>query len=322
MNPVSATKAKSQAATTNTTMTTNHPEATASHQGSEQSSLQQVKDNIVDALKKNDDRLTKNELVNKFISDLGEELYYQAEDALIEEELIERCLGRNGGIRRLVQQDDSQSQIDPESSDSIAEESLQREKDHYEPALKQIEKHWTDERSEKHIYGAVTAYQGKRSTGGRWSRPDITLCTVSKWIFSSRPEGEIITIEIKLFDKKKFDINEVYTGVYEALAHKSRSHYSYLMIANFPKQEELEKLTPKKKKIFEQGFDRVMSAAARHGIGIITAPNSNDWITWEFPLEPIRSNAGHREINQFLLSLIEFVKINKFFKEKLQEETP
>ena len=280
------TKAKSQTRTTNTTMTT-HQEGTASSHEPEQPNLEPTKERIVEALRSAGGRLTKSELVNKFFSDLGEDLYYQAEDALIEEQRIERCIGRNGGIR-LVQQGDLQSRVDPESNDSTAEESLRKEKNHYELVVQQIKEHWTEERSVKHVYVADTAYQGARKTGGRWSRPDITLCTVSEWIFLARPEGEVITIEIKLFD----DVDV--TGIYEALAHKSCSHYSYLMIVNFPKQEEL---VSKKK----EDFDKIMVAATRHGIGIIKVPNSNDWNTWEFPLEPTRSDAGHQEINQFLL---------------------
>ena len=289
--------AKSQAATTNTTMTT-HQEATASSHGPEQPSLQKVKDEILQALEDNGGRMTKDELINKFFQRYGKDLYYKAEQDLVDKNCIVRRPGYKGG-RYLVQQDDSQSQVDPESSDSTAEESSpegENESYHYKLVIEQIQQHWADEQDVKHVYVARTAHPGPVPTGGRWSRPDITLCTVSEWIFSSRPEGEVTTIEVKVFNDQ-LDI----VGVHEALAHKSRSHYSYLMIVNF----RTKKLDFEQEKDFDkirENYDRIRVAAARHGIGIITVPDSNDWSTWEFPLEPIRSDADRQEINDFLLN--------------------
>ena len=287
------TKAKSQTRTTNTTMTT-HQETTASSHEPEKLKLEPTKENILKALQEESNgRLTKDERADKFLLDPGKDLYdrvkdlyYEAEQELVDKGRIERCRGCKGGIK-LVQRGDSQSQIDPESSDSTAEESSSGERGHYEPVLEQIKKHWMEERSVKNVYGAVTAYQGRRDTGGRWSRPDIILCTVSKWIFSPRHEGEVRTIEVKLFDNR-LDI----IGVYEALAHKSRSHYSYLMIVDFPR----EGLNSDQR----QDFDKIMAAADRHGIGIITVPESNNLSTWEFLLEPTRSDAAPQKINDFL----------------------
>ena len=295
VNPMGLTKAKRQTATTNTTMTT-HQEATASSHGPEQPSLQKVKDEILQALEDNGGRMTKDELINKFFQKYGKDLYYKAEQDLVDDKIIERRRGRKGG-RYLVQQDDSQSQTDPEPSDSTAEESSpDRENYHYKPVIKQIQQHWTDERDVKHVYVALTAHPGSVPTGGRWSRPDITLCTVSEWIFSSRPEGEVTTIEVKVFNDQ-LDI----VGVHEALAHKSRSHYSYLMIVKF----RTEKLDSEQEEDFDkirENYDRIRVAAASHGIGIITVPDSNDWSTWKFPLEPTRSDADRQEINEFLLN--------------------
>ena len=311
VKPMGFTRAKSQTRTTNTTMTT-HQEGTASSQKPEQPNLEPTKERILKVLQESNGRLTKGERADKFLLDPGKDLYdrvkydrvknlyYEAEQELVDEGHIERCRGCKGGIK-LVQRGDSQSQIDPESSDSTAEESSSGERGHYEPVLEQIKKHWMEERSVKNVYGAVTAYQGRRDTGGRWSRPDIILCTVSEWIFSPRPEGEVRTIEVKLFDG--LDI----IGVYEALAHKSCSHYSYLMIVDFPK----EGLNSDQK----QDFDKIMAAADRHGIGIITVPDSNDWSTWEFLLEPTRSDAAPQQINDFLYNQFPQSERSKFKSE-------
>ncbi len=264
-----------------------------------------LKRKIIEALESANGYLIRNNLVKKLdLQFSGDDYknYKDAEQDLVEEKRIERRPGRRGGIY-LLQEDDSQSQTDHESRASAAEESSRKEKAHYELVLQQIEQHWTEEQSFKHgfkhVYVAVTAHQGQRKTGGRWSRPDIILCTVSEWLFLPRPEGEVRTIEIKVFNNS-LDV----IGVYEALSHKSRSHYAYLMIVDFP-----EELTSKKQK---ENFDQIMTVAASHGIGIITVRNSSDWSTWEFVLEPTRSDAGHQEINQFLLDQFPEIKRNEF----------
>jgi hypothetical protein len=149
--------------------------------------------------------------------------------------------------------------------------------------------HWTEQPGFTHVFGSITAAQGRRVTGGRWSRPDLVLCTVSDWIFSSRPEGEVRTVEVKRYGS--LDV----LAVYEAVSHKSRAHYSYILVVNFPDQ-----LNPDQ----EADFDAVLSAAGKHGIGVITAKDSKDWSTWKFELDPGRSDTDHQAVNQLLLDQV------------------
>ncbi|MCY4332865.1 MAG: hypothetical protein OXC96_10310 [Cyanobacteria bacterium MAG CAR1_bin_15] len=269
--------------------------------------LNVLKDRILEALRSAPEgRLTKADLRREFQSALLNDLYQEAEQALVDDKVIERCRGRSGGVC-LLPEANSQSQ-GPESSASAAEESSQperqgkQERDYYVPVLQQIEMYWTrTQLGCKAVFGAVTAHQGRRSTGGRWTRPDITFCTVSEWIFSSRPEGEVRTIEVKRFE----DLNVL--GVHEALSHKSSSHYAYLIIVNFP-----EKLPSDK----EQDFDRTMAAAAKYGIGLIKVPSDkcDDSYAWDFLLEPTRSDADHQEIHNFLLNQFPKDKRDQFEK--------
>ena len=253
-------------------------------------------------------KLTRTKLCNKLGPDLSNDLYRKAEQALVGDKKIEILRGRKGGIC-LLSEADSQKQVGPESSTSDAEEPSGQEKRRtnevqcYEPVLKQIEKHWTTQPGCGAVFGAVTAHQGARVTGGRWTRPDIILCTVSEWLFSSCPEGEVRTIEIKRFES--LDI----LGVYEALSHKSCSHYSYLMIVDFPEELSSER---------ESDFDRIMATAASHGIGVIKVPDHNDFDTWEFLLKPTRSDSDHQEIHNFLLNQFPPDK-RKEFQEKVRQ---
>jgi hypothetical protein len=72
----------------------------------------------------------------------------------------------------------------------------------------------------------------------------------------SRPEGEVRTIEVKRFEA--LDV----LAVYEAVSHKSRAHYSYLLIVNYPRA-----LSDDQK----ANMEGVLAVAGRHGIGVITA---------------------------------------------------
>lgn len=116
--------------------------------------------------------------------------YWSAEQALVDEGRIERRRGRNGGIQLvpLPQVQPAPAAAPQQAADLLEQD---REIDQYGPILQQILENWTEQPGFTHVFGAITGLQGRRPTGGRWSRPDIVLCTVSDWLFSSRPEGDV-----------------------------------------------------------------------------------------------------------------------------------
>jgi hypothetical protein len=254
---------------------------------SEGTNILSMDEKIQSALKRASGHLTRHQLweVNfnqkkQKVEDYWTE-YGDAEQALVDAGRIERRRGRRGGIY-LIDQACSDQQSLPKQ---IAED-VRLEKAAYKPALETILRHWKDEPGFTHVFGEITAGQGRRKTGGRWTRPDIVICTVSDWVFSSRPEGDVRTIEVKRFEA--LDV----LAVYEALSHKNQAHYAYLLIVNFPKdlneyQQEL--------------YDRVYALANQHGIGIITAEDTSDWDTWGFELDAMRSNADHQSIHNLVM---------------------
>jgi len=245
--------------------------------------------------KKPDNRLTRAKLWEILgVDNPRAEAYWEAEQALVDDGRVERRRGRTGGIYLLPEIEEAEV---PQQGDEgiaiddgpVGHPAAEREENHYEALLAEILEHWTEQPGFKAVFGAVTGRQGRRSTGGRWSRPDLILCTVSEWLFSSRPEGDVRTIEVKRFDA--LDV----LSVYEAVSHKSRSHYAYLLVVGFPEQLSQDQ---------EKDWDNILSVAATNGIGIIVAKNSQDWATWEFPVDPTRSNADHVEINQLVLDQV------------------
>ncbi|RUX73389.1 hypothetical protein EN925_00850 [Mesorhizobium sp. M7A.F.Ca.US.006.04.2.1] len=217
--------------------------------------------------------------------------YSEAEQNLVDQRRIERRRGRNGGIY-LVEQPAEPEAVDidaPVQPEEPAAQERRLENDYYQPALDQILAHWTEQPGFTHVFGAVTAGQGRRQTGGRWSRPDLVICTVSDWLFSSRSEGDVRTIEIKRFEA--LDV----LAVYEAVSHKSKAHYAYLLIVNVPDELDDDQ---------KGDLEAVLAVAGKHGIGVIAARRAEDWSTWVFELDATRSDADHQSINQMLLDQV------------------
>jgi hypothetical protein len=215
--------------------------------------------------------------------------YWAAEQKLIDEQRIERRRGRNGGIY-LLPFDEPKRKSDAESiATALAAEQIKAEIGFYQPVIEQIRAHWTEQPGFTHAFAHVTAMQGRRRTGGRWSRPDIVVCTVSDWHFSSRPEGDVRSIEVKRFEA--LDV----MAVYEAVSHRARAHYAYLLIVNYPKEPNDEA---------KAVMETVLATAGKHGVGVITAVDANDWGTWEFEIDPTRSDADNQAVHQMLLDSV------------------
>ncbi|UDF04658.1 hypothetical protein [Asticcacaulis sp. AND118] len=257
------------------------------------SDVEDLEVKIIEALSKSKGHLTRNDLWKKLPTPNKQptQEYWPAEQSLVDKQKIVRRRGHRGGIYLVDQADVIPTEVTAETIKAANPETKQilMEREYYDSILGTIISNWTLQPGFTHVYGAVTAGQGRRQTGGRWTRPDIVICTVSEWLFSSRPEGDVRTFEVKRFEA--LDV----LAVYEALSHKSKAHYAYLLIVNVP-----ERLSEDQK----ADLEGVLSVAGKHGIGVITAKDPNDWSSWEFELDATRSDADHQAINQMLLDQV------------------
>lgn len=96
--------------------------------------------------------------------------------------------------------------------------------------------------------------QGRRETGGSWSRPDVTVVGVKKYEFLPDRLLEVFSFEVKA----SYDVS--IKGVLEALAHREAATRSYVIyhtdgrdLGEFPEALRIEEL------------------AVRHGIGVFAA---------------------------------------------------
>ncbi len=177
---------------------------------------------------------------------------------------------------------------DAEALQQVIEE-RRAERDHYGEILTVLTGPWANDEKFQRVFGAITAGQGRRATGGRWTRPDITLLCISKRIFDARPQGDVRTVEVKLF--RALDV----TAVFEALSHRSRSHYAYVLIVETPEQPSEED---------KARIDAVIAEAARHGIGVLTSSSTADYEKWHLELDARRSDADPVAIEDFVLGQV------------------
>ena len=98
----------------------------------------------------------------------------------------------------------------------VAEASL------YVPFQKVIQTGYVSENDLNRWVCEITASQGKRNTGGLWTRPDVTLVAEQTFTYIPDKLFDVITFEIKP------NIDTAMAGVYEAAAHSAFADRSYL----------------------------------------------------------------------------------------------
>ena len=86
----------------------------------------------------------------------------------------------------------------------------------YPPIRHTLETFWAKERQIEPLAVEITAAQGSRITGGRWTRPDLVSAAVRTYRYLPGKYMEVVTFEVKPFDA--IDVK----AVYEALGTKKR----------------------------------------------------------------------------------------------------
>ncbi len=216
----------------------------------------------------------------------NEDRYFRARDALLEAGKLVRGPGRGGSVRLAVTDAAHVSVDKPLSPGTVAEEAedtFRRELRLYEPMRSVIAGDWARERRLEPLAVEVTAQQGRRATGGTWSRPDIVSVDVRTFAFVPGKHLEITTFEIKPASAITVQ------AVYEALAHRRAATRSYVLLHVPIDDAELD----------EQVRD-VCSVARSHGIGVVTAGEPHNYQTWEEREEAQRIEPDPERLDQFI----------------------
>jgi hypothetical protein len=220
--------------------------------------------------------------------DWDEDEFWEVRNRLVDRGVLELGRGRGGSVRRVQSVTTVLVPIpgtEPPPRDEPAPDAERAtEAELYGPVARVLDDKWTKDKRVESAIVQLTALQGRRATGGRWTRPDLTVATLSTYPYVPGRHFDVVTFEVKPSDA--IDV----TCVYEALAHLRSATRSYVLIhVPTARAEEL-----------EEGLLEICAEAKKHGIGVITFEEASDYQTWDERVEPIRREPEPRKLNDFL----------------------
>ena len=225
----------------------------------------------------------------------SEDFYWDIRNRLIDRGLLTTGRGKGGSVRRIppVQVPE---QVDADHAQPQAPVVASQERDLYQPMAEVIKSRWAQDYRLDSLIVEVTAAQGARQTGGKWTRPDITVASYRTFPYVPGRHFDLITFEIK-----PGEVTDV-TVVYEALGHRRASTRAYALIyIPEAKRSELETL-----------LEEICLEAKRYGIGVIVAADQNNYDTWEELVEAIRHEPDPERLNDFLAQ-----QVSQGFREQI-----
>ncbi|MBZ5625897.1 MAG: hypothetical protein LAQ69_45490 [Acidobacteriia bacterium] len=217
-----------------------------------------------------------------------EEAYWPIRDRLVDSGLLELGRGRGGSVSLVTQV----PLIQPNTSESVSTPvpliSPQRvsEGELYDPVADVLRKQWArDLRFRSHVV-EVTARQGRRDTGGTWTRPDIVTAALRVFPHVPGKFFDLITFELKPFDG--IDV----TAVFEALSHRRAATQAYVWLHVPAGEESNSELVALLKRIEEE--------ASQHGVGMIVGADPSDYSSWDLRLRAVRVEPDPESLNEFI----------------------
>lgn len=228
-------------------------------------------------------------LQSKYHNDeFADEDYWDLRNSLITEGKLEKGRGKGGSVRRILVTEAAtipavaveaacmlQSAIEP--GGAIAPEAAL-----YEPFQKVIQTGYVPDNDLKPWVCEITAFQGRRNTGGLWTRPDVTLIAIQTFVYVPDKLFEVITFEVKP------NIDTAMEGVFETAAHSAFAHRSYLA---FPDSKDYEN---------NAMFDRIRDECERFGLGLILFEDVSNWDTYTFEVAAERKSPDPQAVNDFI----------------------
>ncbi|MFF1254657.1 hypothetical protein ACFVYC_19465 [Pseudarthrobacter sp. NPDC058329] len=215
--------------------------------------------------------------------------YWAIRDGLEDMSLIRRGRGRGGTLSRVTESPEVETvsipvDIDPTTQGEIAVNALRREAELYTPIAKVLGGDWSRDRRVRPLEIEVTAHQGARATGGRWSRPDLVWISVRTFQFLPQKVLEVITFEIKPVDA--IDV----LAVYEALAHRRAATHSYVVLD----------VPGDRAGALAEDIQAVRDVARSHGVGLIVFEDPEDYSTWDVLEEAQRVEPDPERLEAFI----------------------
>lgn len=207
--------------------------------------------------------------------------YFAARNRLLDKGQVQKAHGGPGGMTVLVVQVETTPSAD--SATAGPSPTYENEAALYLPMRRQIEAVWVREEGYDSWLCRQTALAGRRDTGGKWTRPDITVAAVQKFKFLRDPIFDVISFEIK--PRGSISVE----GVFEALAHRQYTTRAYVIFHTGREDFENE---PEK--------NRIEALAEQNGIGLILAEDPEDYETWIERVRARRRLPDPQDLNDFI----------------------
>lgn len=187
--------------------------------------------------------------------------------------------GRGGSLYRIQDLEGSSGRDKKNGRKRVRELSL------YEPFHNWLVGFWSKDVGLDQFLVSKTASQGRRDTGGQWTRPDFAIAAVKSYKFYRTKSLEIVSFEIKP------TISDALVGIYEAATHRTFAHRSYLAV-HFESEKEKENA--------RDLLSRIEKKAAQFEIGLIVFTNPTNWDTYETISDPSLQEPDPVEIDKFI----------------------
>jgi hypothetical protein len=216
----------------------------------------------------------------------AENRYWYARDSLLETGVIVRAKGRGGAVRRAHPDEGAATTAVSAEAELIGEAALAylHEADLYPDIQATLEKFWAKERQIEPLAVEITAAQGRKATGGRWTRPDLVSVAVRTYRYLPGKYMEVVTFEVKPSDAITV------TAVYEALAHLRSATHAYV-IFHVP-DEDAESV--------KQTIEEARRVSRAHGVGLIIMSDPKAWDTWNELEEARRVEPDPERLDEFI----------------------
>lgn len=213
--------------------------------------------------------------------------YWPVRDALVDRGLVLRGRGQGGSVRRVAADPAVETvtmTVTADGSDPVltAQQAIRREQDLYGPMAAVLHGDWAQDHRATFLAVENTASQGRRNTGGIWSRPDLVTAEVRTYPYVPGKFLEVRTFEVKPADAVNVQ------AVYEALAHRRSATHAYVLL-HVPDPAAVQAV-----------IDEIEQVARTHGIGLVTAVDPADYRTWDELVEAERHQPDPERLNTFI----------------------
>jgi hypothetical protein len=219
--------------------------------------------------------------------------YFDLRNSLRADGKIERGKGKGGSVHRIlsapiinngIKADPVATVVDQVEPAEGAPEP--READLYPPFKTVIESGYVPDNDLKPWICEITAAQGRKNTGGRWTRPDVALIAQQTFPYVPNKIFQVITFEIKP------DLATALDGVFEASAHSAFAHKSYLAFPDSPDYDD------------SPLYDRIHTECERFGLGLILFEDVKNWDTYDFQVPAKYRDPDPQAVNDFIKTQI------------------